>query len=206
MRMRQRSHYLLAVSVMQLLMLFVASGCFAAGLKTGKSTFWVIWNNGWRFLNFGILVYFLVKWLKDPLASFLKSYRELITKELKEAETAEERAKKEYEEAQRRLQALDDEITRIHELAVKQGEAERDRIIEDAKKHAEGILERARITAYMMVQDAKKKLRDEMVELIIKTAEERISRSINEQDQQRLVERYVKTIASTPKSTIGDIA
>ncbi len=203
MRSRFKTCGILGYVVIQLLMLFIVSTCFAAGLKTGKSTFWIVWNNGWRFLNFGILIYFLVKWLKEPLASYLKSYRELIEKEIEDAESAEKRAEREYEEARKRLEKLDSEIARIHELAIKQGTAERERILADARLHAEGILERARITAFMMVEEAKKRLKEELVEIIIRTAEEKISKSINEQDQQRLVEGYVETLIKAPKQSIG---
>lgn len=206
MRARFKTHHIFASLFIQLLMLLVASTCFAAGLKTGKSTFWVVWNNGWRFLNFGILVYFLVKWLREPLASYLKSYRELISKEIENAESAEERAEREYREAQKRLEELDSEIARMHELAIKQGTAEREKIIADARMHADGIIERAKITAFMMVEEAKKKLLGELVETIIKTAEEKISKSITDQDQQRLVENYVKDIAKAPKRSIGGIS
>ena len=72
--------------------------------------------------------------------------------------------------------------------------------------HADGIIERAKITAFMMVEEAKKKLLEELVETIIKTAEEKISKSITDQDQQRLVENYVKDIAKAPKRSIGGIS
>ena len=205
MRMRIRSYHVSIYLAMQLLSLLLVSTCFAAGLKTGKSTFWVVWNNGWRFLNFGILIYFLVKWLKEPLASFLKSYRELISKEIESAENAEKKAEKEYEEVQKRLEELDSEIARMHELAVKQGTKEKEKIIADARMHAEGIIERAKITAYMMVEDAKKKLREELVEMIITTAEDKISKSINEQDHQRLIESYVETIVKAPPKSASSI-
>ncbi len=206
MKARTKSCRIFLCLLVQLIMLVVVSACFAKGLESEKSTFWIVWNNGWRFLNFGILIFFLVKWLKEPLAAYLKSYRDLVKREIEDAESAEKRAEQEYEEVQKRLEKLDSEVAKIHELAVKQGKAEKERIIADARLHAEGIVERARITAFMMVEDAKKKLKEELVEMIVRTAEEKISKSINEQDQQRLVQNYVESLSKAPKESIGGVS
>lgn len=189
---------LLVVGVLLVTLGFgLALSAFAAEQKEGVSRGKQIWMNTWRVLNFLILAFFLVKLLREPLARYFKDAARLIREKLEETEKASVEAEREVEKVERRLKAIDEEISKLEQVIGEQGERERDKIVANARQSADHMLEKARIEAAMMVREARSQLRREVIDLAVTMAEERIRKAIDSDDQERLVNEYLKDLSKT---------
>lgn len=150
----------------------------------------------WRILNFGILVFVLVKFGGKALKDHLRQRRELIEKSINEARAAKELAQKALAEVEERLRLKDRELAEITAAAVSAGEREKQRLIEDGERLKEKIIEQARTNIDYELKRAKDALRAEAVEAATQLAEEKIKASLTKDDQERLLQESLKLMGS----------
>jgi F-type H+-transporting ATPase subunit b len=188
----EKSQNFLKFAVYFFLTLFVfVPSSFATEAEHGGNTLmdWV-----WRIVNFAILLIVLIKFLKKPLKEYLKQRKELIEKSIKEAQEAKELALKALSEVEERLKLKDKEVQEILASARSSGERERDRLMEEADRLKEKILEHAKINIDFEVKKAKQAIKDEAAAAAIKLAEEKIKSKITKDDQERLLKESLKLI------------
>ena len=197
-----RANKRLRCFLVSILVIAMAGGmvvsAFAAEHQEGKSGFKAIWMQSWRVLNFLILAYVLVRLLREPLTRFFQESARGIREHLQGAEEACIEAERELEEVERRLESLDDEVRNLRLLISEQGEKERDKIIANSRVTAEHLLERAKLEAAHRVRQAQSQLRRDVIEEAVRISEESIRRAIDSQDQQRLIEEYLKGLTQVP--------
>jgi F-type H+-transporting ATPase subunit b len=172
----------------------VALGAFAADEHTGTSNFKKTWMKIWEILNFLILAFFLFKLLKDPVKKFFQDRAQMFQQQIEEAEGSSFEAERDFEELEKRFELIDEEIQQLRQVITEQGERERNKIIADAKQTAEYMLEKARLESDMMVQGAKMQLRREVIDEAVVIAEESIKKTIQQEDQERLVNEYLHNL------------
>jgi len=172
----------------------LALSALAAEGQAGKSNLKNIWMNSWRVLNFLILVFFLVKLLKEPLSRFFKESAQVIREKLQGTEESYLEAERKLAEVEKQLALLDEEIGKLRQSVGLLGQKERDKIIASAEQTAEHLLEKARLEAAYTVERAKSQLRREVIDEAVKTAEERVRTAINRADQERLVNEYLHSL------------
>ena len=172
----------------------VALGAFAAEEHEGTSNFKETWMKVWEILNFLILAFFLFKLLKDPVRKFFQDRSQMFQQQIEEAEGSSFEAEREFEELEKRFKLIDEEIQQLRQVITEQGERERNKIIADAKQTAEYMLEKARLESDMMVQSAKMQLRREVIDEAVVIAEESIKKTIQQEDQERLVNEYLHNL------------
>jgi F-type H+-transporting ATPase subunit b len=146
---------------------------------------------GWRVMNFAVLMFILIKFLKKPLADGLKNRREGIRAEFEDLESRRADAEREYKEYESKLTGIDDELKSMVENAIAQGQKEKERIIEEAERAAEGIKRQAEMAVQNEIADAKRRLKAEIAEQAAIMAEEIIKKNLQDADQDKLVEDYL---------------
>ena len=176
----------------------LALTALAAEAEQGPSSFKKIWMYSWRFLNFLILAYFLVRLLKKPLSSFFQESARVIREQLQGTEQACQEAEQELQEMENRLEALDQEIQKLQGVIGEHGQKERDKIIANARQTAEQMLEKAKLEAAYSAQQAKNQLRLEVIDAAVRTAAESIRKVIESRDQERLVNEYLQDLKQMP--------
>ena len=142
----------------------------------------------WRTTNFAALAFILIFFLKKPFADGLRSRRDGIQDQLEALESRKGEAERMYKEAEAKLARLDEEVSSIITEAVKQGEAEKARIIADAERNAGDITRQAEMAVAHELALAKTRLKGEIAEQAVLLAEELIRKNIQPADQSRLVE------------------
>ncbi len=142
----------------------------------------------WRTTNFAGLAFILVFFLKKPFADGLNSRRDGIKDQLESLESRKAEAEQMYKEAEAKLARLDDEVNAIITEAVKQGEAEKAKIITDAERNAGDIKRQAEMAVAHELAEAKTRLRGEIAEQAVLLAEELVRKNIQPADQSRMVE------------------
>src|SRR5208337_1879941 len=104
------------IAASALLVLASAASVFAAeggGEHGGSAMEWV-----WRLVNFGILVFVIVKFAGKPMKDYFGQRKALIDKSIQEAREAKELAAKALAEVEERLKLKDKEIEGIKAASV----------------------------------------------------------------------------------------
>ena len=150
----------------------------------------------WKVLNFGILAVVGFFLAKKPVAQFFSSRAKSIEDEINELERKKADAQKKLAEYQTKFKNLDQESKQIVEDYIKQGEEAKKRIIAEAGEQADKLEDMAKRNIEQEFKSAKAKLQQEIVEKALGKAEEIIKASISSDDQDKLVDEYLKKVVA----------
>lgn len=148
----------------------------------------------YRVLNFSIVVAILAYFLTKPIKKGLAGRREDIEKELVEARRAKEEAEAKFAEYDSKLNQATREIAEISDAIRREGELEKQKIIENAKAMAVKIEQDAEKAAEVEVAKAKEKLQKEAVQLAVGVAEEILKKNFTRDDDARLIDEYMEKV------------
>ena len=153
------------------------------------------WKTGARIFNFLILAGVLVYFLRSPFRAFLEARSTQIRSELVNAARMRQEAAERIAAIERRMQALPAELEALDERGKADIAAERARIREVAEAERRRLLEQTRHEIDMRLRVAERELTAHAVDTLVTIAAERIRRTITEQDQVRLIERYLSQVS-----------
>lgn len=153
-------------------------------------------NDTWKTLNFAILAIAGFLLAKKPVAEFFSSRAKSIEDEIKTLETKKADAQQKLAEYQARFKNLDQESKQIVEGYIKQGEEAKARIIAEAEAQAEKLEDMAKRNIQQEFKTAKASLQQDIVEKAMEKAEELIKASISSDDQDKLVDEYLKKVVA----------
>ena len=148
----------------------------------------------WRTMNFVVLAGGLIFLLRKPLAQALEARRQGIRDQLDDLEKQKADAEKQLSEYKAKLARLDKEIEKIVAEYVKDGEAVKAKIIEEAKVAAEKLQAQAKKNIEQEFQKARQALKAEMAEQAVSMAEALIKKHIKDEDQERIVDEYLTKV------------
>jgi F-type H+-transporting ATPase subunit b len=167
--------------------LFSASMGFAAeeaGGEHGSPVMeWV-----WKIVNFGILVFILVKFAGKPLKGFLAKRTEMIERSLKEAQEAKALAQKALDEVRERLKAKDREMEEIMASARESGEREREALLREGERMGQKVLEQAKTNIDFEFKQAREALKAEAAELAMDIARKKLEEKMTPEVRKKLFE------------------
>lgn len=146
---------------------------------------------GWRVFNFIIFAAILYFAGAKPVRNFLDGRIDGIKNELTSAEKKKEDAEKKLQEYLQKLEGLEAELEEIKGTLVREGEVERDRIIEAAHQAAEKIKTQAQFTAGQELSKAIGRIKEEAAEAAVELAEKMLKKDFKKGDQKRLVSEYL---------------
>ena len=168
------------------------------GLFFSEGNLWASGGEGgfpldviWQSIAFIFLVFFLVKILKKPILALLAKRRGEVRNSLEQAKKKEIEAQRLLGDWEKKLESMSQEITELHQTIRQEGETERQKIIERAREEEERIRKQAQVIAEQEVKKARASLKKEMVDLSIALAENLLKKTIQPQDQERLVKEYI---------------
>ena len=159
-------------------------------------------HNAWlgidtaKVLNFGILIIVLFLVARKPVAEFFSSRAKGIEDEIKVLEQKKADAEKKLAEYQAKFKSLDQESKKIVEEYIKQGEEAKIRILAEAEAQATKLEAMAKRNIEQEFKAAKVKLQQEIAEKAMIKAEELIKVSISPDDQDKLVDEYLKKVVA----------
>ncbi len=151
----------------------------------------------WRCIDFAALVLILA-WAvkKADMKKSLAERRIGIEKALKEAEEARAAAERKFAEYNTKLAQANKEIDELQANIRREGLAEKERIIAEAKAGAAKVAEQARAAADQEVLKARAELRKEAAHLAVQLAEGTLKEKIEKSDQDRLVGEYLTKVVN----------
>ena len=192
---------ILSISIALLAVLGITSFAYASSGAPAGPTFWGLptakwWDLLWRTLNFAVLLIVLIKVLAKPIANGLRSRQQSIKEEFTDLEERKAEADSAYQSYEEKLASIDQEISDIIQSAVAQGEAEKERIINEANRAAEDIKRQAEMAIQHELTEAKLTLREEVANQAVVMAEELIRKNLQDTDQVKLIEDYLAKVGT----------
>jgi F-type H+-transporting ATPase subunit b len=147
-----------------------------------------------RLVNFGILAGTLFYLLRSPFRKYLTDRGTQIRGHLVNAAETRRAAAAQIEEIDRRMKALPRELDELRAQGVQEMAAEEARIEAAAAAERERLLGQARREIDLQVKVAERDLIAFAADLSVAVASDRIKRNITEDDQKRLVDRYLQQL------------
>jgi F-type H+-transporting ATPase subunit b len=147
-----------------------------------------------RLVNFAVLAGTLVYFLRSPIRAYLVDRSAQIRRDLVEAAEMRRAAAAQIQEIDRRMAALPGELETLRAQGAEEIAAEEARIRTAAAAERDRLLEQARREIDARVKVAERELVSRAADLAVGVAAERIRKNITDEDQQRLVDRYVQQL------------
>ena len=147
-----------------------------------------------KIVNFAILAGTLAYFLRAPLKQYFVDRTSQVRQDLVSARETREAASRQIEEIDRRRAALPEEIEALKSRGAQEIAAEEARIRQAAAVDRERLLEQTRREIDLQVKIAERVLIEHASELAVRVATERIQRNMTNEDQLRLVDRYVEQV------------
>lgn len=148
----------------------------------------------YRTINFAALVGIVFYFVAKPFKKSMADRKQKIEADLKEARTARAEAEAKFKEVTLKLQKASEEIEKVRLSIHDEGEAEKNKIIANARQAADKIRSEAEKMAAREIEKARAELRKEASRLAIALAEELIRKNITAEDQERLVSEYLANV------------
>ena len=147
-----------------------------------------------RLVNFSILAGSLWYLLRSPIGRYLTDRGTQIRADLVNAAETKQAAAAQIEEIDRRMKALPGELDALRRQGAQDMATEEQRIAAAAEAERARLLEQARREIELQVKVAERDLVAHAADLAVGVAAERIKKNITDDDQQRLVDRYVQQL------------
>lgn len=167
--------------------LSAALGWAAEGQAPWRATYDLVM----MWVNFGILAFLLVKYVRAPLLNMLKGEAEKTAAGLTHAQTGKEQADRTIEETLRALETARERMRGIQEKILAEGVRERQRIIDSARHESDLLLERTHQKIEAQIAEARLSLKRDLVDRAVGLAMERLPAEITTEEQHRMVDRFV---------------
>ena len=178
------------------LFIIIGSG-FATASSGGASEpkGWVL-TDTYRVMNFAVLAIALFFLVRKPVSDGLSSRVQGIEDELNELDAAKKAAEKELSLYQDKLDKLEQETEKLIAEYVRQGNEAKTRILKEAEAAAVKLEGQARRNIENEFNNARAKLKEEILEKALVKAEALIKSKITAEDQNRLVNEYLEKVVA----------
>jgi F-type H+-transporting ATPase subunit b len=150
-----------------------------------------------QFINFGILVFVIVKFSAKPFKDFLKKRHDSVKEKIDAAEKTLKEAASAKAAYEAKLAGLEAEIESFRKAAIISAEEEKARILEEAQRLATHIREQAQLAYDQEMRSAMEKIRAHVAERTIKTATQQVRETFSLEDHNLMVEEFIQKVRST---------
>jgi F-type H+-transporting ATPase subunit b len=150
-----------------------------------------IYDTIMRWINFGILVFFFLRYGKPALSNFLNGERNRVQQRLHEIEKDLSLAKMRVDEESKHLDVIEDSLEDVRRSIVELGEKEKERIIQSARGNAEQMIREAENELGFKMEEARRALNDRLAEQAVALAGEKLRGAFTEQDNEGQITGFI---------------
>ena len=150
-------------------------------------------------VNFAGLAFILVKFGGSAVKKGLASRHTQLKTDISQAAEAKAAAEARYKAQEARLAGLEQEIATLRAKMKAEAEAEKSRLLAAAEERAARVREETRFLLEQQTKEAAQVLRREAALAAVKVAEEILRRQVGGTDQQRLLDAFVKEVATADR-------
>lgn len=154
-------------------------------------------------INFAIFVGLLVKFTGPKLATYLRERHDAVKEQLDEAARLRADARAKLDEYNRRIEGLDQEVTRLMSEIRAEAEAERDAMLAQARSQAEAMKRDAQLRIESEIARARLALEREVVAAAVAAAEKVLRERTTADDQARLFDGFIANLVAAGSEPSG---
>jgi F-type H+-transporting ATPase subunit b len=147
-----------------------------------------------QLLNFGVLLAILIKFGGGAVNKALSSRHDQLKAEVAAASEARAQAEARLRKQEERLGGLEREIAAMRAGIKAEAEVEKAQLIAAAEDRAKRIREETAFVVDQQIKEAQVALRREVADNAMRIAEETLRRSVNAEDQRRMVEGFMSEV------------
>jgi F-type H+-transporting ATPase subunit b len=148
----------------------------------------------WQVLNLLLLLAVLIYFARKPVLSYLAGRRDGIARNLESSAQLLAEAERRLAEWNAKAARLDRDVVAIREATRRAAEAERARILADARVTAERIRRAADTVVERELQLARAELRREAADLAVELAARILSEQVTDSDRKRLIDEFIGSV------------
>lgn len=142
-------------------------------------------------INLSIFLFIIIKFGRKPIQDFFAKRREDFLADMNAAKRAREEAESRLEELNAKLEALEKERQALLDEYHAQGEREKDRMVEAAKRQVEKMRADAELTIEQEVKKAVATLQEQAVEMALSEARKKAQERLDQSAQDKLFDDYL---------------
>ena len=143
-------------------------------------------------INFIFLIALLVYLLKKPVSEFLISRSKKIEDNIKESEALREEALQMLAKYKAKITSLDAEVEEILYKAKKDGEVEKEKILNRAQIIAQQIVDQAKRSVEIEAQNIKKNIEKQFMQKALTEAKDQIKQKASPSEHQMFVNYFIE--------------
>ncbi len=148
-----------------------------------------------RFINFALVIVILfVIYKKMKLKDMLSARSEEIKQRLEDLEREKEEAENRCREVEGLLRDFEIKRKEMIEAYKKEGLAEKEKILSEAKARVKKIIDQSEITIQQEIEAARERLKQDVFELVAEKAGKLLAVEIDEDDQEKMVVEFVEKV------------
>ena len=145
----------------------------------------------WHAVNLIVLVAVVVYFARRPIQRALEDRASHVGREVEEARELHAAAQSRLDDYEARISKIDGESKALLDELRREGEAEKVRLIEEAKIEAARIRRDAELTAENGIRRARMRLEAEIIDRAIDAARDVVARGMTASDRTRLAKAYL---------------
>lgn len=149
-------------------------------------------------LNAAILYFILFRLFKKPVADGLKARKASILRGMDEAARMRKDAQARLADYEHKLEHIDDEIERVRREMREAGEAERTRVLAEAREQRARMERDARLLVEQELAAARETLTREMVTSAVQSSVRLLEERLAGDDHQRLADEFLEAMKQAP--------
>lgn len=149
-----------------------------------------------RYINFGIIVFVIVKYGKTPIMNFLRGQKEKLAKEIQQLEDEKENVASQVKEMVKTIDESEERFEELKERIVDQGEKKKAEIIQAAQAHSESMILDAKRRIQSHFLQAKHDFRAELIDAAVDLALERFPKEMTPEDDEKFTREFLTSTAT----------
>lgn len=159
-----------------------------------------------RWVNFGIIVFLLIKFAKKPLITFLRTPKETLSHEINLLEKEKEKINQSINATTQQLEESVSYCAELKERLISQGMQQQQKIIEGARIQSASIMEASKQNVEMIIQNAKNSFRSKLVDAAFGLVMEKIPNTITDEDNRKLLIQYMDHTSAMAQSLSNKVS
>ena len=149
-----------------------------------------------RYINFGIIVFVIIKYGKTPIMNFLRGQKEKLAEEIKRLEDEKEDVASQVKEMVKTIDESEERFEELKERIVDQGEKKKAEIIQAAQAHSELMIVDAKRRIESHFLQAKNDFRAELIDTAVDLALERFPKEMTPEDDEKFTREFLTSTAT----------
>jgi F-type H+-transporting ATPase subunit b len=149
-----------------------------------------------RYINFGIIVFVIVKYGKTPIMNFLRGQKEKLAKEIQQLEDEKENVASQVKEMVKTIDESEERFEELKERIVDQGKKKKAEIIQAAQAHSESMILDAKRRIQSHFLQAKHDFRAELIDAAVDLALERFPKEMTPEDDEKFTREFLTSTAT----------